>query len=669
MAAPIEGRKAFLTASGAMLARYIRFVRRTSRIVAEPADWLQRLEAERPFIYAFWHGQFLLIPALSPPTIPVDVMVAKHGDAELLSKALAHFNMGLVRGAGAGDRKRDRGGASALRAALKTLEQGRSLSMTADVPPGPARRAGEGIVTLARLSGRPIIPVAVASSRAKVLDTWSRMTINLPYSIIGVAVGEPIRVPRELSAEVIERTRLDVETALNDVTEQAYRLAGIDAQRISPAGSAKRGVWLPAYRGLTRALTPAGPAILSWRTRKGKEDPKRRYERLGLAALSRPAGRLVWIHAASVGETNAILPLVQALDRRHPEATVLLTTGTVTSAELARKRLPKRAIHQYVPLDSPRYVERFLDHWKPNLAIFVESEVWPNLVVETHRRKVPLVLANARMSKKSFQSWKKKRAMARTLFSAFDLVLAQNDTLARRFSRLGAPKAIASGNLKIDSPPPPVDEIALEKLRASLDGRPVFLAASTHAVEEEQLATAYHLSLAKQPRLLAIIVPRHPERGPEIARALSAGGTRVALRSKGELPGPEHQIYIADTLGELGTFYKLAPISFIGGSLIPHGGQNPIEAVKLGSVCLTGPHWENFKDAFGALIKADGAREVASAEALSAAVWTLSQDECERREMQARAEAALSTLAGALDRTLEYLDGYLGAEKRLDRAS
>jgi 3-deoxy-D-manno-octulosonic-acid transferase len=652
-----------------MLARYIRFVHRSSRIIAEPADWLQRLEAEQPFIYAFWHGQFLLIPTLSPPSIPVDVMVARHGDAELIGQALGHFDMGLIRGAGAGDRKRDRGGASALRGALKALEGGRSLSMTADVPPGPARRAGEGIVTLARLSGRPIIPVAVASSRSKVLDTWSRMTINLPYSTIGVAVGPPIRVARELSPDAAEAARLSVETGLNAVTERAYRLAGADPQRIAPRTGGRRGVWLPAYRGLTRVLTPAGPAILAWRTRKGKEDPERRGERLGIAAIPRPQGDLVWLHAASVGETNAVLPMVHGLAERHPHLTTLLTTGTVTSAKLAASRLPKGALHQYVPLDSPRYVGRFLAHWRPTLAIFVESEVWPNLVLETHRQRIPLILANARMSKKSFQSWKRRRGMAKTLFGAFDLVLAQNETLARRFARLGAPNTLAVGNLKIDSPPPPVDEIALQKLRQTLDGRPVFLAASTHAGEEEEIAEAYHLSLVKQPRLLAIIVPRHPERGPQIAATLAAIGFRVSLRSKGELPGPEHQIYVADTLGELGTFYKLSPVAFIGGSLIAHGGQNPIEAVKLGAVCLTGPHWENFKDEFGALIKADGAREVASSEALSAAIWTLAQDEGERAAMHRRAEAALATLAGALDRSLDLLDGYLTSERRLDRAS
>ena len=615
-------------------------------------------------------GQFLMIPALSPKSIPVDVMVARHGDAELLSEALKHFDMGLVRGAGAGSRKRDRGGAAALRGAMKALEEGRSLSMTADVPPGPARRAGEGIVTLARLSGRPIVPVAVASSRFKVLDTWSRMTINLPYSTIGVAVGEPIRVPRVLTAEGTEAARLDVEQKLNAVTASAYRLAGADPARTAPrATTSSKGLWLPTYRGLTRALTPAGPAILAYRTRKGKEDASRRNERLGIASRARPLGEVVWMHAASVGEANAVLPLIHALSRRRPDVTALLTTGTVTSAKLAAERLPTGAIHHYVPLDSPFYVRRFLAHWQPTLAILVESEVWPNLVLETRARRIPLMLVNARMSKKSLEGWKRRRGMARAIFGSFDLVLAQNDVLARRFQKLGAPRALPAGNLKIDAPALPTDEAALARLKQSVAGRPVLLAASTHAGEEEAIARAARLTAKALPGLLAIIVPRHPERGREIARTLVESGAKVALRSAGELPGPEHQIYLADTLGELGTFYRLSPLAFIGGSLIEHGGQNPIEAVKLGCVCLTGPHWENFKDTFGALIEGGAAREVKSEGELAEVFAKLSQDEALLREMQTRAEKVLAEMGGALERTLTHVESYLGAERRLDRAS
>lgn len=665
-----KARKALPAVSGAMLARYIRFVYRTSKVVAEPADWLVRLETERPFIYAFWHGQFLLIPALSPKSIPVDVMVARHGDAELLSEALRHFDMGLVRGAGAGSRKRDRGGAAALRGALKALEEGRSLSMTADVPPGPARRAGEGIVTLARLSGRPIVPVAVASSRFKVLDTWSRMTINLPYSTLGVAVGAPIRVPRVLSPEGTEAARLDVEQKLNAVTERAYRLAGADPARTAPRQAAGvKGLWLPAYRGLTQVLTPAGPAILAWRTRKGKEDATRRNERLGVASRPRPPGEVVWMHAASVGETNAVLPLINALAQRRPDVTTLLTTGTVTSAKLAAERLPPGAIHHYVPLDSPTYVRRFLAHWRPSLALLVESEVWPNLVLETRARGIPLMLVNARMSKKSLEGWKRRRGMARSIFGSFDLVLAQNELLARRFQRLGARLALPAGNLKFDAPALPVDAAAFASLTQSLAGRPVFLAASTHAGEEEAIGRVARLAAKSLPELLAIIVPRHPERGREIARKLAESGLTVALRSAGEMPGPQHQIYLADTLGELGLFYRLSPLAFIGGSLIKHGGQNPIEAVKLGCVCLTGPHWENFKDTFGALIEAGGAREITSEAELADTFTALWRDAATRAAMQTRGEKVLAQMGGALERTLAHVERYLSAERRLDRAS
>jgi 3-deoxy-D-manno-octulosonic-acid transferase len=314
-------------------------------------------------------------------------------------------------------------------------------------------------------------------------------------------------------------------------------------------------------------------------------------------------------------------------------------------------------------------VRRFLEHWRPDLAILVESEVWPNLVLETHERGIPLLLANARMSKSSFQGWKRRPAMARALFGAFDLVLAQNEVLARRFSRLGAKRVQAVGNLKIDAPALPVDASGFASLKQALADRPVLLAASTHPGEEEAVAEACRLAAESCPGLLAIIVPRHPERGAEIARKLGEAGHRVALRSRGELPCPSHRIYIADTLGELGTFYRLSPLAFIGGSLIPHGGQNPIEAVKLGCICLTGPHWENFIDTFGALIRAGAVREVGSPEDLADAFSSLSGDEPKRRAMQAQAEKVLALMGGALDRTLVHIDTYLSAARRLDRAS
>ena len=656
--------------AGHSLARYVSLVARTSPITYEPTDAVARLEAAHPAILAFWHGQFLTIPAVSPEQIPVRIMVARHADADALGHALERFpHLGLIRGAGAGDRQRDRGGATALRMAVKALNDGFSLAMTADVPPGPARKAGAGIVTLARLSGRPIVPVAVASSRYKSLDTWSRLTINLPFSKLGIVVGEPILVPREADEATLEALRARVERDLDAATRAAYALAGADPRRATPdtvaAGAdlppAEPGFRLKAYRTATGLARPALQVLLRLRERQGKEDRARHGERVGIAGLPRPEGRLVWLHAASVGETNAVLPLIDALAERRPDLHFLLTTGTRTSADLAARRLGPNAIHQYVPLDAPQYVRRFLQHWRPDLGVFTESEIWPNLVLEAAGRGIPLALVNARMSNRSYGRWRRSTGMSRPIFNRFAVVLAQNSKLARRFGDLGARRSIAAGNLKIDAPPPPVDATDLLRLQQSLGTRPRLVAASTHEGEEAVLAMAHRRLRAELPGFCTIIAPRHPERGLAVAEVMKSHGLSVAQRSLGALPTADCDVYVADTIGELGTLYRLAPVAFVGGSLVPHGGQNPIEAVRHEAVVLTGPHHQNFADAYAALLRHKGVIEVKGAEDMAAAVTRLLADERELGRMRAGAAAGLGSLSGALARTVEVLLALLPA--------
>ena len=383
---------------------------------------------------------------------------------------------------------------------------------------------------------------------------------------------------------------------------------------------AAEGLTLKLYRGGTRLFGLVAPLLLAVRGRQGKEDPERRGERYGKASLPRPDGPLVWVHAASVGETNAVLPVIERLLAEREDLSVLLTTGTVTSAALAKRRLGPRAFHQFIVLDVPEYVRAFLSHWKPDLAVFAESEIWPNLVMESSARSIPIALVNARMSARSSKRWKRLKGISLPLFSRFDLVLAQNDQLARAFKGLGARRVQGIGNLKIDAPPPVVDVMELERLRQALDGRPILVAASTHDPEEEIVGRGHALIARKLPRFCTIIAPRHPARGKAIAEMLRGKGFRVALRSEGKLPDADTDIYIADTIGELGTLYSLTDIAFVGGSLIRHGGQNPVEAVGHGAVVLTGPHWTNFRDFYTALLRRKGAREVSSAEELAAAV-------------------------------------------------
>jgi 3-deoxy-D-manno-octulosonic-acid transferase len=317
----------------------------------------------------------------------------------------------------------------------------------------------------------------------------------------------------------------------------------------------------------------------------------------------------------------------------------------------------------------PRYVQGFLEHWKPDLAVFAESEIWPNLIMQSAERKIPLALINARMTKRSFRRWRRLPGLAQPLFGRFALVLAQNETLAQRFSALGAPVTMSVGNLKVDAPAPPVDSAALERLRPAFAGRPLLMAASTHDGEDQVVAEAHRALAQSLPDLCTIIAPRHPERGAAITEMLKEKGLHVTQRSLGVLPDRTSEAYVADTIGELGTLYKLAPVAFIGGSLVNRGGQNPIEAVRQGAVVLTGPHWHNFGDAYDVLIRDRGAIVVHSADELASAARQLITDQTELGSMRQRADAALAKISGALPRTITALLSYLPNEEGLVRAS
>jgi 3-deoxy-D-manno-octulosonic-acid transferase len=438
--------------------------------------------------------------------------------------------------------------------------------------------------------------------------------------------------------------------------------------RSSPSRSAAATApQLEAYRLLTWLACPMAGWLLRSRLRRGKEDKARLPERLGHPSLARPRGPLVWVHAASVGEANSVLPLIQALVSDRPDLWVLFTTGTVTSARLVADRLPQRTLHQYAPLDAPQLVGRFLDFWRPSLAVFTEQEIWPNLIVGAGKRQIPMVVVNARMSETSHLRWQRRRRLSAALFSQFALVLSQSEAIAARFRSLGAAQVDTVGNLKIDAPAPRADPKALRGLEEALAGRPRFLAASTHPGEEGVVATAHRMVAKKVPGLVTIIAPRHPERGEAIVRELSAAGLTSVRRALGGRPDTTTDIYVADTMGELGTLYALSPVAFIGGSLIPHGGQNPIEAVRHGAVVVTGPSRENFAEPYDALLSAGGAFLVADPPSLARCVEALLTcpervDDCRRR-----ATEAINRLAGALERTLAALRPLLPAPQESER--
>lgn len=413
---------------------------------------------------------------------------------------------------------------------------------------------------------------------------------------------------------------------------------------------------LMAYRLVGRLASPLVGQVLRRRLARGKEDGARLSERFGTAGRPRPEGPLVWLHAASVGETMSILPLIEAI--ASSGRTALLTTGTVTSAELAADRLPQGALHQFVPIDLPGPVQRFMAHWRPDLAVFCESEIWPNLMIEAARMGIPLGIVNGRMSERSFRSWSRLPGAARSLLGSLAFCLAQTEGDAARYAALGA-CAKATGNLKFDVPALPVDPAAREALLAAIGPREVLVAASTHPGEEEQIFVAVAEIRNTHPDLLTIIVPRHPSRGETIAADAAAGGLLLRRRARGQLPDEASLVYLADTLGELGLFYSVATLAFIGGTLAPIGGHNPIEAARLGAPILHGPATDKNREIFSAFDGAGAAVEVADASALAREASRLLADRPARDDLSARAHGIVASAEGALSQTLAAIDAIL----------
>jgi 3-deoxy-D-manno-octulosonic-acid transferase len=425
---------------------------------------------------------------------------------------------------------------------------------------------------------------------------------------------------------------------------------------------------LRLYQLASFAAAPvAAPQLLARRLNRGKEHPTRLGERRGEASEPRPAGPLIWLHGASVGEMLAVVPLIERI--RAQGFAVLVTSGTVSSAALAEHRLPPGALHQFIPLDAPRYVGRFLDHWRPDLALFAESDLWPNLILASSRRRIPMIMINGRLSERSFRRWRLVPSVIGALLSRFDLCLTQSAADAKRYGQLGAPRVSSTGNLKLDVPPPPVDEAALRKLKLLIGTRPVIAAASTHDGEEVTVIAAHRRLQSKIPALLTVIAPRHPARGESIAEIAKVAGLKVGLRSRGELPNKDIDIYVADTLGELGLIYRLAPIVFMGGSLASHGGQNPIEAIRLDAAVVHGPHVWNFAEIYATLDKAHGARLVTDEETLLAELRNWLGNPAARNAVVDAAGKTVRQLGGALERTLTALDPYFMQLRLEQRAS
>ncbi len=413
---------------------------------------------------------------------------------------------------------------------------------------------------------------------------------------------------------------------------------------------------LKLYRTLSFIAGPFIDLYLIFRKKTGKEDPKRFSERLGKPGFPRPDGKLVWVHAASIGEVMSVLPLVEVLLEKY-EVNVLITTGTVTSAKLMESRLPEKCIHQYVPIDKLITVQRFLDHWRPDIAFWVESELWPNLVIETEKTGCRMIQLNARISIPSYEKWQRYKSLGENMMSCFSLSLSQSEEDAERLTKIGAPNARFVGNLKFDAPALPADPKETGKLVSMIGERPIWVAASTHPGEEEIIAGIHRKLREKYDNILTIIIPRHPERGEEIKAVFSE--ENPALRSEGQEITEETQVYVADTIGELGIFYRLSGIVFVGGSLVEHGGQNPLEAARLECAIVSGPHTANFRRIYDEMESEQAFLRVSDGENLADTVLELFGDPEKQEQLANTALELIESKSGALENYLAELEQYL----------
>jgi 3-deoxy-D-manno-octulosonic-acid transferase len=399
------------------------------------------------------------------------------------------------------------------------------------------------------------------------------------------------------------------------------------------------------------------PFILLWRLKKGKEDPERINERRGKTTHPRPKGSLIWIHATSVGEVRSVLPLMERLTQQG--YSILLTSTTRTSAELVKKHQAQGIYHQFVPLDIPRYVRRFLHHWRPDIALFAESELWPALILEIHQQRIPFIIVNGRLSLRSFHRWKILPTTMRILLSRVNACLMQTQEDAERWTNLGGKNVNVIGNLKYDVPPPTVDPKRLARQMEAIRGRPTWIAASTHKGEEEGLIDVHAKLHAQFPNLLTCVVPRHPERAAELVERARQKGFESITFSQDRVPTLATSLYIGDTIGDLGLFYRLSSLVFMGGSLTNHGGQNPLEPIQLGNFVLHGPYVFNFREMYEALDQCKGTLPVASFETLAATVAQyLRTPETVHSHIKA-GQHHIHCHHGALDRTVKAIETWL----------
>ncbi|MFT8719114.1 glycosyltransferase N-terminal domain-containing protein [Acetobacter sp.] len=592
----------------------------------------ERGDGQQPgLLVAFWHEALALSPALwwwtepRNPSMQLHVLISRNRDGRLIANIVAPWRIPAIHGSS--DKKgKNKGGAAALRQIRIALEQGHTIAVMPDGPKGPHRHIQPGVLALAEKTGVPIIPVGV-QCRCIHAPSWDRMILPLPFGRGRIVCGEPVHVKdgkREAAATQLRER-------LNAAQEEAGRSAGSYPERLAPMPPqcvTDEPVSAPAHPSVTQrtgapflwnalasALAPALIVMLRYRLRRGKELGGRLWERLGLDDAPRPVGPLVWFHAASVGETVSILPVLRVLLETTPAIHILVTTGTVTGSRTLTRELPQameseRLLHRFVPLDVPRWVRRFLHHWRPDCLVLTESELWPNMIAACNAQGIPVTVINGRLSRAALSGWQRARRTAGVMMASLSWVAARSPEDAARFRMLGANNVFYDGDLKTAAPPLSGDPELLQAGCNAIGKRPVWIAASTHPGEEQNILTAAKIVMRSYPDLLTIIAPRHPERGATVAseaqRAFPSAPP-APRRSQGKLPTNADPIWVVDTLGELGTLFQLSSIVFMGNSLFPAdgtapgGGHNPFEPARFGCAVASGSAISNFEEAFEAL--------------------------------------------------------------------
>ncbi len=579
-----------------VLGHYLRFALATTRWRVSGERVVREVAANPKIVVGFWHECLPAVPVLwwrlrrLDPSRRAAILVSRHRDGRFIATVMRVFAFRAIHGS-SGGKGRQKGGAPGMLAMMSALDAGDIVALTPDGPRGPRRTAAFGAAYLVARSGAGFVPIAARTAWRIRLRSWDRMEVPLPFGR-GAACALPM-----MTGESVP-----VGAALDAAIERAESMLR------------RRPLLAVAWEGVARAGAPGWRVWLRRRAAQGREIASRLPEREGLEAGARPLGRWLWVHAASVGECVSVLPVVAEL----PDGVnVVMTSGTVTSATLVERRvvemgLEARVVHRFAPLDVPGWVGRFLAHWRPEAACFVESEIWPNTLAACERDGVPVALVNARLSARSARRWGMAASFARHVLNQFAFVAAQSAADAARFSALGAPEVEVAGNLKLASPALPADEAELARLLSVLGDRPRWVAASTHPGDEAVVVAVHRALTAHFPSLVTAIVPRHPERGPGIAAECAA-----CRRGAGQDPPETGGIWVADTLGELGLIYRLFPVVFMGKSFATGGGQNPLEPARLGCAVATGPATANFAEPVAALREAGGIEIVESPEALA----------------------------------------------------